>query len=277
MPLLMRHLLSFLIVTAIAVPASAQEARRRWEMQRQIRLDKFEQVLPRVMRTHGIDMWIVAVKENHREPLWEEGGELPVVCGLRVDQREQLVTSTASAEPRVREPSPEPTIWPFLAAIATTILFIGSVFTPWAVVWGSIPLAVTLTAQGRLLEALAALPTADPPLCSEEADRRLSEAQQRLREAEQPRHPARALTDGKPLEPVYNLGSGTGLSVREIMDAMARVTGIDFTPEIGARRPGDPDRIVATGELAARDLDWRMRYSVDEMVRTGWEARRNAG
>ncbi len=43
-------------------------------MQRQIRLDKFDQVLPRVMRTHGIDMWIVAVKENHREPLWEDLG-----------------------------------------------------------------------------------------------------------------------------------------------------------------------------------------------------------
>ena len=43
-------------------------------MQRQIRLDKFEQVLPRVMRAHGIDMWIVAVKENHREPLWEDLG-----------------------------------------------------------------------------------------------------------------------------------------------------------------------------------------------------------
>ena len=39
---------------------------------------------------------------------------------------------------------------------------------------------------------------------------------------------------------------------------------------------GDPDRIVATGELAARDLDWANRYSVDEMVRTGWEARRAA-
>jgi Xaa-Pro aminopeptidase len=43
-------------------------------MQRQIRLDKFEQVLPRAMRTHGIDMWIVAVKENHRDPLWEDLG-----------------------------------------------------------------------------------------------------------------------------------------------------------------------------------------------------------
>jgi two-component system response regulator HydG len=56
-------------------------------------------------------------------------------------------------------------------------------------------LAVTLTAQGRVLEARAALPVADPPLCSEEADRRLSEARRRLQEAEQPRHAARALAD----------------------------------------------------------------------------------
>ncbi|HUF22838.1 MAG TPA: M24 family metallopeptidase [Vicinamibacterales bacterium] len=55
-------------------PSAHGEARRRWEMQRQIRLDKFEQVLPRAMRAHGIDMWIVAVKENHREPLWEDLG-----------------------------------------------------------------------------------------------------------------------------------------------------------------------------------------------------------
>ena len=87
---------------------------------------------------------------------------------------------------------------------------------------------------------------------------------------------AQRLSDGRPIEPAYNLGSGDGLSVKQIMDAVARVTGIDFTPEVGPRRPGDPDRIVATGELAARDLDWTMRYSVDEMVRTGWEARQAA-
>ena len=52
----------------------AQEARRRWETERQIRLDKFEQVLPRAMRDNGIDMWIVAVKENHQEPLWNDLG-----------------------------------------------------------------------------------------------------------------------------------------------------------------------------------------------------------
>lgn len=87
---------------------------------------------------------------------------------------------------------------------------------------------------------------------------------------------AQRLANGETIEPAYNLGSQNGLSVKQIMDAMARVTGIDFTPVIGPRRPGDPDRIVATGELAARDLDWQNRYTVDEMVRTGWEARQAA-
>jgi UDP-glucose 4-epimerase len=66
---------------------------------------------------------------------------------------------------------------------------------------------------------------------------------------------AQALEEGRPLQPVYNLGSGTGLSVRQIMDAVARVTGIDFSPELRPRRAGDPAQIVATGDLAARDLD----------------------
>ncbi|HNJ77980.1 MAG TPA: UDP-glucose 4-epimerase GalE [Marmoricola sp.] len=87
---------------------------------------------------------------------------------------------------------------------------------------------------------------------------------------------ARQLQAGADLAPVYNLGSGNGSSVREIMDAMARVTGIAFTPEIGPRRPGDPDRIVATGERASRDLDWQMRHSLDEMVSTAWQARQHA-
>ena len=67
-------LLVLSLVIASAGPAGAQEARRRWEMLRQIRLDKFELVLPAAMRAHGIDMWIVAVKENHYDPLWEDLG-----------------------------------------------------------------------------------------------------------------------------------------------------------------------------------------------------------
>jgi UDP-glucose 4-epimerase len=83
---------------------------------------------------------------------------------------------------------------------------------------------------------------------------------------------ARALDAGTTLERVYNLGSGTGTSVREIMDAARRVTGIDFTPTEGPRRPGDPSRVVATGDLAARDLAWKNTYTVDEMFATAWEA-----
>jgi UDP-glucose 4-epimerase len=84
---------------------------------------------------------------------------------------------------------------------------------------------------------------------------------------------ARRLDAGQPLEPAYNLGSGEGVSVGEIMATVAKVTGIPFAPEIAPRRPGDPARIVATGELAARDLDWKMRHTLTEMVSGAWEAR----
>ena len=84
---------------------------------------------------------------------------------------------------------------------------------------------------------------------------------------------AKAMMDGRPLDRVYNLGSGDGLSVREIMDAMQRGTGHTFDPVIGDRRPGDPARIVANGDAAARDLDWKMRHTIDDMVTSAWQAR----
>ena len=84
---------------------------------------------------------------------------------------------------------------------------------------------------------------------------------------------ARRLDAGEPLESAYNLGSGDGVSVGEIMSTIADVTGIPFSPEIAPRRPGDPARIVAGGALAARDLDWRMRHSLRDMVESAWQAR----
>ena len=84
---------------------------------------------------------------------------------------------------------------------------------------------------------------------------------------------ARRLDAGEEIAPVYNLGSGDGVSVGQIMSTVASVTGIPFTPEIGPRRTGDPDRIVASGEMAARDLDWKMRHSLTDMVRSAWESR----
>ena len=87
---------------------------------------------------------------------------------------------------------------------------------------------------------------------------------------------AQRLDAGEPVEAAYNLGSGSGSSVGEIMRAVAEATGIPFAPEIGPRRPGDPDRIVASGELAARDLRWEMRHSLHEMVESQWIATRRA-
>jgi cytochrome c oxidase subunit 1 len=77
-------------------------------------------------------------------PLWEEREALPVATGLRVDRRELVITSVADAVPEARDSSPQDSIWPFWAALATSAMLIGSIFTPWAVVWGSIPVAITL-------------------------------------------------------------------------------------------------------------------------------------
>jgi UDP-glucose 4-epimerase len=87
---------------------------------------------------------------------------------------------------------------------------------------------------------------------------------------------AEALESDRPLEPVYNLGSGEGVSVRQIMDAIAEVTGVPFEPEIAPRRSGDPARIVASGDLAARDLSWEMRHTLHDMVASAWEAQQYA-
>jgi UDP-glucose 4-epimerase len=87
---------------------------------------------------------------------------------------------------------------------------------------------------------------------------------------------AQRLDAGLPLEEAYNLGSGAGNSVGDIMATVAEVTGIAFEPTIAPRRDGDPARIVATGDRAARDLDWKMRHNLQEMVRSAWDATRRA-
>ena len=78
-------------------------------------------------------------------PLWTGKDALPVLSGLAVDRREVLVTSVIDAEPEYLQKSPTPSISPLLAGIAVTILFVGSIFTPWALVWGAIPVGAALT------------------------------------------------------------------------------------------------------------------------------------
>jgi cytochrome c oxidase subunit I+III len=83
-----------------------------------------------------------------RDPLWQgvPQGQPDHVSGLAADVREVLLTTVADARPDSRAMFPVPSPWPFLAAVATTVFFIGSIFTPWAIVWGSIPVAITLVA-----------------------------------------------------------------------------------------------------------------------------------
>jgi cytochrome c oxidase subunit 1 len=77
-------------------------------------------------------------------PLWEASDLLSVATGLRTDRRELVVTTLSTATPEAREASPRNSIWPLWTAIATSVMLIWSIFTPWAVVWGSIPVAVAL-------------------------------------------------------------------------------------------------------------------------------------
>jgi cytochrome c oxidase subunit I+III len=83
---------------------------------------------------------------SSRDPLWDDPPDQPVVTGLRTDAREVLVTRMHDAEPDHRTEFPKPSIWPFLSALAVTALFIASIFTPWGVSIGAIPVAIALTA-----------------------------------------------------------------------------------------------------------------------------------
>jgi len=81
-----------------------------------------------------------------RTPLWDAHGELPVVTGLRVDEKEILLTTVVAAAPDLREPVPAASLWPLIAAIAVGVLFVSSIFSPWAVVFGAIPAAIATAA-----------------------------------------------------------------------------------------------------------------------------------
>ena len=77
-----------------------------------------------------------------RDPVWQNPADQPVVSGLDEDAREVLVTHSLDGRPDHVVELPENTIWPFLAAVATAGVLLGSVFTPWAVPVGRVPLII---------------------------------------------------------------------------------------------------------------------------------------
>ncbi len=77
---------------------------------------------------------------------------------------------------------------------------------------------------------------------------------------------------------VYNLGSGTGFSVRQVIDACRRVTGLEIPVVEAPRRAGDPAVLVASSRKAMDELGWRpARTGIDEIVTDAWRYLRDLG
>lgn len=69
----------------------------------------------------------------------------------------------------------------------------------------------------------------------------------------------------------FNLGTGRGFSVREIIDTAEKVTGQKIKTELGERRPGDPARLIASGEKARKILHWTPRFDdIEKIIATAW-------
>ncbi|WP_300803498.1 UDP-glucose 4-epimerase GalE [uncultured Desulfovibrio sp.] len=69
---------------------------------------------------------------------------------------------------------------------------------------------------------------------------------------------------------VFNLGSEQGFSVRQMIETARRVTGRPLPVVVGARRPGDPARLVASSRKAGDVLGWQPRQGVDEIIASAW-------
>jgi UDP-glucose 4-epimerase len=79
--------------------------------------------------------------------------------------------------------------------------------------------------------------------------------------------------NGKSL--TVNLGSETGSSVLEVLEAARRITGQPIPSRIAGRRPGDPAKLTASAALALALLGWKAEHSdLDTLIRTSWEAYR---
>jgi len=75
---------------------------------------------------------------------------------------------------------------------------------------------------------------------------------------------------------VFNLGSETGFSVKEVIDKASIVIGKEIPSELAERRPGDANISVASAQKAKEQLGWNPQYSdLDSVIRTDWNWRKN--
>ena len=80
------------------------------------------------------------------------------------------------------------------------------------------------------------------------------------------------MVGGEQVGPTLNVGRGVGASVFEVLRVLAEVSGLDTTPEVVGRRPGDPARVVAAVDRIARDVHWRARADLPAILESAWAA-----
>jgi UDP-glucose 4-epimerase len=74
---------------------------------------------------------------------------------------------------------------------------------------------------------------------------------------------------------IYNLGNGKGFSVREVVEAVRRITGHAVPVKETGRRAGDPAVLVASSEKIKKDLGWKPEYpGLESIIKTAWDWRR---
>jgi UDP-glucose 4-epimerase len=76
---------------------------------------------------------------------------------------------------------------------------------------------------------------------------------------------------------VFNLGTGQGHSVLEVVKAFEAVTGISVPRRIASRRPGDVEKIWSSCDLANRELHWKATRSLTEIVESAWKWQQTLG
>ena len=69
----------------------------------------------------------------------------------------------------------------------------------------------------------------------------------------------------------YNLGTGVGSSVQEVVTGVRRISGRDFPVEYAPRRAGDPAAVWADSRKAERELGWKAQYDLETILRTAWQ------
>ncbi|MBH0129628.1 UDP-glucose 4-epimerase GalE [Salinibacterium sp. NK8237] len=87
-----------------------------------------------------------------------------------------------------------------------------------------------------------------------------------------------AVLDALPHDPgntILNVGTGVGTSVREIVDALIKVSGTDLIAEVHPRRAGDPAAIVGGVSAIKEFTGWSARFGVEDIVNSAWEARQS--